>query len=85
MLKKFKASYYDSIYKYSNKKLSSLFSDNVLKYLFETFISSGDLYNLLETDQTMARNKDMYIEAIRAFRESFKVGRYTRILDGKRK
>lgn len=85
MLKKFKASYYDGIYKYSNRKLSALFSDNVLKYLFETFVDSGELHSLLETDQTMGRNKDMYTEAIEAFRESFRVGRYTKMVETAKK
>lgn len=56
-----------------------IFSDTVLRFLFEHLIESGKLHEMLDTDHTMAKNKDMYKEAIQTFRESFEWGKYTKL------
>lgn len=74
---KFNTQYYDCLYKYSHRKLSSIFSDKILKFLFEDFIETGKIYEHMKQDDTMSKNPQAYEETIRVFKDSFMMKRYT--------
>lgn len=63
--------YYDCVYRYTHKKISKLFSDQVLRFIFEDYISSGMIYKMIETDPTLCKNKEIYQETVKMFMRSF--------------
>lgn len=69
--------FYDWVYRYTHKKLSKLFADQVLKFLFEDYIKSGMVYEMIESDSTMSRNKDVYKRTVDIFIESFEKEEYS--------
>jgi len=44
--------YYGCIYKYTNKKFSKLFEDNILEFIFNHYVNTGAIYQMIETDET---------------------------------
>lgn len=56
-----------------------MFTEKMLKYLFGKFITSGKIYECVDTDQTMSKNKDLYFEAIEDFKASFEKGKYVKM------
>ena len=73
---KFNTQYFDCLYKYSHKKLSNLFADKILKFLFEDLFETGKIYELMREDETMNKNFTLYEDTINVFKNSFKSGKY---------
>lgn len=51
---------YECIYKYSLKKAKKLYKSEVIAKIFHYFMKSQDFQNMLDTDTTLSRNKDLY-------------------------
>lgn len=68
--------YYDCIYNYTHQKLSKIFKDQVLKFIFTDYVQSGDAYERLIVDETQSKNKEMYEETVSLFLRSFELGSY---------
>ena len=73
---KFNVSLYDCLYKYTHTKLSKLCGDEILRFLFLDFIESGKIYEHLQSDETMALNKEKYEKTIGMFKAAFSKGTY---------
>jgi hypothetical protein len=54
-----------------------MFSDEVLKFLFMDYISSESVYRHMESDPTMQKYEDKYVQTIEIFTESFGRGIYS--------
>ena len=74
---KFMTLFYDWVYKYSHRKISKLFSDPILRFLFEDYIKSGMVYEMIDSDVTLSRNKEMYKMTVEIFTKSFERGEYS--------
>lgn len=61
-IKKQYNSYYDTIYKYSHRKLRKLIEMRSFKLLFQYFVKTGALESMLNKDPTMVANKEKYNE-----------------------
>lgn len=68
--------YYDCIYNYSHQKLSKIFKDKVLGFIFNDYVQSGDAYERMMVDETQSKNKEMYEDTISLFLRSFEQGSY---------
>ena len=68
--------YYEVVYKYSHLKISKLFADQTLKFIFEDFINEGYLNGMIESDKTLSKNKKEYKNTIRIFQHSFRIQKY---------
>ena len=73
--------YYDVVYKYSHQKISKLFADQTLKFIFEDFINEGYLKEMIECDKTLSKNKKEYKNTIKIFQHSFKIQKYVLLED----
>lgn len=61
-IKKQYFAYYDTIYKYSHRKLRKLIKMDSFKLIFNHFVKSGAFDEMLFKDATMAANKEKYTE-----------------------
>ena len=73
---KFNKSFYECVYRYSHVKLSKLFSDVRLRFMFENYIKTGGAKYMIKTDETLNRNPVIYERTVQVFIESFQQGRY---------
>jgi len=73
---KFNNKFYDCIYKYSHRKLSVIFSDPILRFLYEDFVESGNAHRLIQNDETMKKHEELYERVIKVFLNSFSKGLY---------
>lgn len=76
---KFNKNFYECVYRYSHIKLSKMFCDDVLKYMFEDYIGSGCVYQMIQEDETLRKNEDLYKSTVKIFEESFAQSRYINI------
>ena len=74
--------YYEVVYKYSHLKISKLFADQTLKFIFEDFVNEGYLDKMIESDKTLSKNKKEYENTIQIFQHSFAIQKYV-LLDVK--
>jgi len=68
---KYVKSYYEVVYRYSHKKMSKMFADNILKYIFDDYVTTGAIYEMIDTDQTLSKNKVEYRNTVELFNQSF--------------
>ena len=73
---KFMTTFYDCVYRYTHRKISKLFADPVLRFLFEDYINSGMIYEMIETDSTLSKNKEIYQNTVKIFIRSFEKEEY---------
>lgn len=52
--------YYSCLYQYSHKKLAKMLMNNVCGYLFNDFITSGQLSNFISKCSTMSQHSEVY-------------------------
>lgn len=64
--------FYNCLYKYSHKKLMKLFDSKVLHFMFRKFFEEGPFEYLLENDDTLKRNPEIYRKASIHFLELFR-------------
>lgn len=73
---KFSKLFYDVLYAYSHVKLSKIFSNPLLKYMFEDLYNSNVFTEAIECDPTLCRNKELYSKTLIDFKASFEEKRY---------
>ena len=57
-------------------KLSKLFADQTLRFIFKDYISSGNVYKMIESDSTLSKNMEEYENTVEIFEQSFKASKY---------
>ena len=60
--KKYTDLLYGCVYNYSEKKAETLYHSTVLKEIFEFFFKSDEFKQMLDTDETLKKHKELYIE-----------------------
>ena len=83
--RRFSQQLYQVLYNYSHGKLSNLFKNKTLRFLFEDYVNSGAANTLIETDPTLSKNKNEYLRTLYIFLDSFRAAKYTLLASGKRR
>jgi hypothetical protein len=73
---KFNRKFYECVYKYTHIRLSTIFKDEVFGFLFQHYIQSRAVYEMIESDATLSKNRDAYMRTVDLFKSSFEKGLY---------
>ena len=73
---KFNKLYYEVVYRYSHQKVSKLFADQTFRFIFEDYIRLGNVYQMIESDKTLSKNKTEYRNTVEIFKHSFEIQKY---------
>ena len=80
---RFNKLFYEVVYRYSHQKISKLFADQTLRFIFEDYIRQGNVYKMIESDKTLSKNKTEYKNTVEVFKHSFEVQKYVWLNDKK--
>ena len=80
---RFNKLFYEVVYRYSHQKISKLFADQTLRFIFEDYIRQGNVYKMIESDKTLSKNKTEYKNTVEIFKHSFEVQKYAWLNDKK--
>jgi len=54
---------YDCLYKYSHKKLDKILHCIFFSFLFRDYVETGGFQKMIDSDETLNKNKEAYKEA----------------------